>query len=477
MKKNDILNGKISSIGYNGEGVVKLECGTVCFVPFALTGEEVSFKVLKVNKNVAYCKLEKVLTPSSERVEPLCSAFKKCGGCQLQHVNYKEQLKIKSDIIKDCFYKIAGLNVNLNNAVGSSEIYGYRNKIQFPIRNVNGENKIGFFAENSHRIVEVESCPIQQDGAKDILYCFKKFVSENGVSCYNEQTKKGVLKHVVMRSVGKAVSIIVVINGKTLKNVDKLIKILQSKFDKFSLFINENTSDGNAILGDNYVKIYGEDFYFSEEFGIKYPVMCQSFMQVNNDVKTKLYTAVLNEVKLVNDLTVIDAYSGAGVMTAMLAKKANKAIGIEIVKEAVESANILAKENGLESKMENICAPCESVLPSVISEVSKGGGNVLVVLDPPRKGCDTAVLNAILKEKPNRVIYVSCSPQTLSRDVGILVGSLRYENGQLVKSSEQNGVYKIESITPYDMFPQTKHVESVVCLTRRLDNELRERMN
>ena len=151
-------------------------------------------------------------------------------------------------------------------------------------------------------------------------------------------------------------------------------------------------------------------------------------------------------------------------MTAMLAKKANKAIGIEIVKEAVESANILAKENGLESKMENICAPCESVLPSVISEVSKGGGNVLVVLDPPRKGCDIAVLNAILKEKPNRVIYVSCSPQTLSRDVGILVGSLRYENGQLVKSSEQNGVYKIESITPYDMFPQTKHVETLVCL-------------
>ncbi len=466
MKKNDILKGTISSIGYNGEGIIKYQDGTVCFVPFALLNEEVSFKVLKVNKNVAYCKLIEVLTPSKNRVEPKCSVFKKCGGCQLQHTNYETQLKIKSDIIKDCFYKIAGLNVSVENGVKSDSEYGYRNKIQFPIRSVNGENKIGFFAENSHRIVEVESCPIQQGEAKDILLCFKKFISENGVSCYNEQTKKGVLRHVVMRNIGNAVSIIVVINGKTLPKTDKLISILQSKFNEFSLFINENTGDGNAILGSNYTKIYGEDFYYKEEFGIKYPVMCQSFMQVNNDVKTKLYTAVLNEIKGVNDLTVIDAYSGAGVMTAMLAKESKKAIGIEIVKEAVDSANILAKENGLESKMENICAPCEDVLPSVISEVSKGGGNVIVVLDPPRKGCDIAVLNAILKEKPNRVIYVSCSPQTLARDVGILTNKLVYDGNQLVKNDGES-LYEIESITPFDMFPQTKHVETLVCLCKK----------
>ena len=466
MKKNDIFKGTISSIGYNGEGIIKYQDGTVCFVPFALRDEEVLFKVLKVNKNVAYCKLIEVLTPSKNRVKPKCDVFKKCGGCQLQHVNYETQLKIKSDIIKDCFYKIAGLNVSVSSAVKSDGEYGYRNKIQFPIRNVNGKTVIGFFLENSHRVIEIDSCPIQIDGAKDILYCFKKFISEEGVSAYSDETKKGVLRHVVARNIGSAVSIIVVINGKTLPKIDKLISILQSNFNEFSLFINENTSESNVILGSKYTKVYGKDYYYNEDFGIKYPVMCQSFMQVNNDVKTKLYTAVLNEVKLVNDLTVIDAYSGAGVMTAMLAKKANKAIGIEIVKEAVESANILAKENGLESKMENICAPCESVLPSVISEVSKGGGNVLVVLDPPRKGCDTAVLNAILKEKPSRVIYVSCSPQTLARDVGILTNKLVYNGNQLVKNDGES-LYEIESITPYDMFPQTKHVETLVCLTRK----------
>ena len=464
MKKNEILKGTISSIGYNGEGIVKSECGTVCFVPFALLNEEVSFKVLKTNKNIAYCKLEKVLSSSKDRTEPLCPVFKKCGGCQLQHASYKEQLRIKSNIIKDCFYKIAGINVNVEPAVTSDNEYGYRNKIQFPIRNTKNGNVVGFFAENSHRIVEVDSCPIQIDGTKDLIYCFKKFILDSGISCYNEETKKGLLRHVVARNIGNAISIIVVVNGKVLKHQETLIEILKSKFSEFSLFANENTSDSNVILGSKYTKIYGSDYYFSEDFGIKYPVMCQSFMQVNNSVKQKLYSAVLNNACLNENAVVIDAYSGAGVMTAMLAKKANKAIGIEIVKEAVESANLLAKENGLEDKMTNICAPCEEVLPDVISKESLESSEVVVVLDPPRKGCDTNVLNAILKEKPMRVIYVSCSPQTLARDIGILTNRLVYSGNQLVKN-EGESIYKIESVTPYDMFPQTKHVETLVCLT------------
>ncbi|MBR5438829.1 MAG: 23S rRNA (uracil(1939)-C(5))-methyltransferase RlmD [Clostridia bacterium] len=466
MKKNEILKGTISSIGYNGEGIVKSECGTVCFVPFALLNEEVSFKVLKANKNIAYCKLEKVLSSSKDRTEPLCPVFKKCGGCQLQHASYKEQLRIKSNIIKDCFYKIAGINVNVEPAVTSDNEYGYRNKIQFPIRNTKNGNVVGFFAENSHRIIDVNECPIQIDGAKDLIYCFKKFILDSGISCYNEETKKGLLRHVVARNIGNAISIIVVVNGKVLKHQETLVEILKSKFSEFSLFVNENTSDSNVILGSKYTKIYGSDYYYSQDFGIKYPVMCQSFMQVNNSVKQKLYSAVLNNACLNENAVVIDAYSGAGVMTAMLAKKANKAIGIEIVKEAVESANLLAKENGLEDKMTNICAPCEEVLPDIISKESLNSKEVVVVLDPPRKGCDTNVLNAILKEKPMRVIYVSCSPQTLARDIGILTNRLVYSGNQLVKN-EGESIYKIESITPFDMFPHTKHIETLVCLCKK----------
>ena len=462
MKKNDILKGTISSMGYNGEGIVKYQDGTVCFVPFAIEGEEVSFKVLKTNKNIAYCKLEEVLKSSEDRALPNCPVFKKCGGCQLQHLNYSSQLKVKSDIIKDCFYKIAGINISVEPAVKSDSEYGYRNKIQFPIRNTKNGNVVGFFAENSHRIVEVDYCPIQIDGAKDLIYCFKKFINESGITCYNEETKKGVLRHVVARNAGSALSIIVVVNGKSLPKQEELIKILKSKFSEFSLFVNENTSNTNVITGEKYTKIYGQDFYYKQDFGIKYPVMCQSFMQVNDNVKQKLYSAVLSKIEGDN-LTVIDAYSGAGVMTAMLSKVCNKAIGIEIVKEAVESANILAKENGLENKMTNICAPCEDVLPDIISKETSQNGEVIVVLDPPRKGCDFSVLNAILKEKPKRVIYVSCSPQTLARDVGILTNKLTYNLGQLVKNDGE-GLYEIESVTPYDMFPQTKHVETLVCL-------------
>ncbi len=467
MRKNDILTGTISSLGYNCEGICKLEDGTVCFVPFALVGEKVQFKVLKVNKNIAYCKLLEVLTPAEERVRPLCNVYGKCGGCQIQHAKYNTQLKIKSQIISDCFLKIAGIEVKVEQAVKSANEYGYRNKIQFPIRNTEKGDIIGFFAENSHRIVEVSECPIQQDGAKNLLQAFKQYISETGISCYNEITKKGVLRHVVARNTNNAVTIVVVVNASALPHAQTLITILQKSFKKFSLFINENKEDGNVITGKKYTLLYGEPCYYDEVCQIKYPVVCQSFIQVNDDIKVKLYNGVVSKLQNLENLTVIDAYSGAGIMTAMLAKNAKKATGIEIVKEAVDSANVLAKENGLDNKITNICAPCEDVLPSIIESETKSGANVAVVLDPPRKGCDIKVLNALIKEKPNTIIYVSCSPQTLARDIGILTGNLYYDGNRLLKSQSPTLNYEITSVKPYDMFPQTKHVETVVCLMRK----------
>ncbi len=466
MRKNDELIGNVSAIGSNMEGIVRTQ-DFVCFVPFALVGEKIKFKVLKVTKNIAFCKLLEVLTPAEQRVRPRCRVYGKCGGCQLQHLRYKDQLKLKSTTVKDCLKKIANVDFEVMPCVKSDLEYEYRNKLQLPVRCDNGEVKIGFFAQNSHRIVEVSECPIQNSWCSDIISAVKQFVIDNKVSCYNEFTGDGLLRHVVVRKVDFSLIITLVINGKTLPNADKLIEILSKKFKKFSLFVNENFENSNVILGEKFTLLFGEDSYQTEEFGIKYKVNVQSFMQVNNYVKSKLYSSVIDSVSADENTVVIDAYSGAGLMTAMLSKNAKKAYGIEIIKEAVDAGNDLAKENGLENKVKNICAPCEEELPKLISRLKVENNDISVVLDPPRKGCDKKVIDAILSAKPDKVVYVSCSPQTLARDLGLLTGTLYYDGNELKKSTEVNPIYKIEKVQPYDMFPQTKHVETLVCLVRK----------
>lgn len=466
MRKNDELIGNVSAIGSNMEGIVRTQ-DFVCFVPFALVGEKIKFKVLKVTKNIAFCKLLEVLTPAEQRVRPRCRVYGKCGGCQLQHLRYKDQLKLKSTTVKDCLKKIANVDFEVMPCVKSDLEYEYRNKLQLPVRCDNGEVKIGFFAQNSHRIVEVSECPIQNSWCSDIISAVKQFVIDNNVSCYNEFTGDGLLRHVVVRKVDFSLIITLVINGKTLPNADKLIEILSKKFKKFSLFVNENLENSNVILGEKFTLLFGEDSYQTEEFGIKYKVNVQSFMQVNNYVKSKLYSSVIDCISADENTVVIDAYSGAGLMTAMLSKNAKKAYGIEIIKEAVDAGNDLAKENGLENKVKNICAPCEEELPKLISRLKAENDDISVVLDPPRKGCDKKVIDAILSAKPDKVVYVSCSPQTLARDLGLLTGTLYYDGNELKKSTEVNPIYKIEKVQPYDMFPQTKHVETLVCLVRK----------
>lgn len=466
MKKNDEVIGIVTALGCNFEGIVKVD-NVVCFVPYALTGEKIKFKVLKVNKNVAYCKLIEVLILADERIRPKCVNFTKCGGCSLQHLKYCEQLKVKSNLVKDCFLKIAGLDVDVKRTIKSDLCYEYRNKLQLPIRNTDKGDVIGFFAENSHRVVPTDNCVIQKEWHLKIIECFKNFISDYKVSCYNEESKKGELRHVVVRSVDESLLIVAVVNGSRLSHCDKLIKSLENYFSDFSFFINENTCDGNVILGDKFTCLRGNEKIAVKEFGIEYSIGAQSFMQVNDGVKTKLYTDVVKALNLNENSTVIDAYSGAGLMTALLAKNCKKAIGIEIVKEAVASADELADNNGLTDKMINVCAACEDVLPDIISKERSGGEDVSIVLDPPRKGCDKKVLQAVLAAKPSVIVYVSCSPQTLARDVGILTGLLRYEGNELKKSHENNGVYEVTSVQPYDMFPQTKHVETLVVLSHK----------
>ena len=283
---------------------------------------------------------------------------------------------------------------------------------------------------------------------------------------YNDATGLGLIRHVVVRDVDGRLMITIVINGKTLPHANELIDALSAGFKQFSLFLNINERNDNVILTDEYVCIYGKKTTVSSDLGIKFEIGPGSFMQVNDGVRRKLYQDALKAAQITPDTTVIDAYSGAGMLTAIFATKAKKAVGIEIVKEAVDCANDLKIRNGLDNKMENVNAPCETALPEVLRKVRSEGGDCVLVLDPPRQGVDEALIETIKESKPDRILYISCSPQTLARDVGLLTGTL-VRDGEKLSKSDGNGVYVLSSVQPYDMFPQTKHIETLVVLSHK----------
>lgn len=469
MKKNDLLTGICDQIGYNGEGIFHIE-GTTFFVPYCLTGEKVLFKVLKLKGGVGYGKVEKILEKSPSRVQPVCPIFQKCGGCQLQHASYDSQLLIKENTVKNAFKKISAIDIKIDGVFSGEKIYGYRNKLQLPVREQDGKVKIGFFRENSHDVVETDECFIQPAWSKKIIKIFKDFVDGKTVTAYNENTKNGLVRHIVVREIGGEFIITVVANGNKIPCVNGLIDRLFEGFQTFSLYLNINKNEDNVIFGDKFILLYGNGKISLKEFGVNYSIGPESFMQVNAEVKKLLYSKVVELAGLDKDTVVIDGYSGAGVMTAMLAKNAKKAYGVEIIKEAVDSANDLAKSNGLEDKMQSICAPCEDVLPSIIEHEVKEGNKTVLVLDPPRKGVSLNVLKSALAAKPDKIIYVACSPQSLARDVGVLTGKLETSSDKILglsPSTPPAATYQIEKTYLFDMFPQTKHVETLVVLSHK----------
>ncbi len=466
MKKNDLLTGFCDEIGYNGEGIFHIE-GTTFFVPYCLVGEEVTFKILKIKNGIGYGKVVEVLQKSPSRVLPVCKVFGKCGGCQLQHSAYNNQLQVKKQTVITAFKKIANIDLTVDDVFFGDKTYGYRNKLQLPVREIDGKVKVGFFRENSHDVVETDTCAIQPNWADDVIKIIKDYVDGKTVTAYNDVSKKGLIRHVVVREIGGEFIITIVCNGNKLPCVNGLIDALLQKFDKFSLYINVNKNQNNTIIGDSFKLLYGNGKIQVDEFGIRYFIGPESFMQVNTEVKKLLYEKVIELAKVDGDYIAVDGYSGAGVMTAMLSKNAKMTYGVEIVKEAVDCANELAEANGLQDKMQCVCAPCEDVLPNIIEREAKKGHKTVLVLDPPRKGVSLNILESTLKSKPDKIIYVACSPQSLARDVGILTGSLNADGNRMVGDSiNEKSVYKIEKTYLFDMFPQTKHVECVCLLTK-----------
>ncbi|MBR1867901.1 MAG: 23S rRNA (uracil(1939)-C(5))-methyltransferase RlmD [Clostridia bacterium] len=466
MNKNEILSGSVTRIGSGGEGIIK-EGEYSVFVPFTLPGERVRYQVLKVKGKIAFGKALEIITPAEERIRPKCKVFGKCGGCQLQHIKYKTQLKLKAKTVADCLSKIAFLEPVVSPCERSDLEYGYRNKLQLPIRENSVGYTIGFFVPNSHRVIPIRSCPIQPEWSAKIISGTQKFVRHYGISAYNDETGKGLVKHVVVRDVDGKLIITVVITENDLPFKSELISLLRENFGEFSLYLNINKLGNNVIFGNEFRLIYGKGRYTAKELGIKYEIGPESFMQVNDGVRKRIYQEAIKCAGADEITVVIDAYSGAGLLTAMFAQRCKKAIGVEIVKEAVDCAEHLKAKNGLKN-MENICAPCEKVLPEIMERERKESAKCVLILDPPRQGIERNIIEAIKESLPERIVYISCSPQTLSRDLGLLLGTLKIENGVTVKNDgEVRSAYEIELVKPFDLFPQTRHVETVCLLTRK----------
>ena len=473
IEKNDIFTAVTEAIGSNGEGIIRHE-GITFFVPACLPGERVRVKALKVKGNIGYGKAEEILTPAEERVRPQCPVFMRCGGCCLQHLDYPAQLAHKATVVKDALRKIGGLHIDVPAAIKSDSPYGYRNKLQIPVGvDKDGNNVIGFYAEHSHRIIPVNACAIHPEWAEKLIAIVKRYMTECAVKGYDEANKKGALRHIVAREIGGKYIITLVTAKKTLPNIPYLVGLLCEAFPLVTVYLNFNDADTNVIFGKEFQLVHGTGVFEAEEQGIRYEAGPVTFLQVNENVRTKLYKDALKTVAKEGDEVVIDAYSGGGLLTAMIAKKVKRVYGIELEKEASKCADSLKEKNGL-SNMTNICGYVEEKLPAVLEK--EKGEKLRLILDPPRAGIARSVLKALLESGIPELTLISCNPATLARDLGILTGRLIEQEGELVKNPAYAeltegetlaGYYEVSKIQPYDMFPQTKHVETLVCLTRK----------
>ncbi|MBU3213638.1 23S rRNA (uracil(1939)-C(5))-methyltransferase RlmD [Clostridium estertheticum] len=450
VKKNEDYIITIDNMGYEGEGVGKIDGFTV-FVAGAIVGEKVLIKIVKISKNFGFGKLLEIIEKSISRIEPVCDIYKSCGGCNLQHIDYAAQLDFKTNRVNQVINRIGKLEkVIVHPTLGMESPYNYRNKVQLPSSNKNGEVKIGFYAARSHDIINMENCYIQDSVADIVVKLTRKWIKEFNIQCYNEENHQGILRHVMIRKGSKTgqVMVVLVTNGKSLPYKEEFIAIITKKIKGIvSVIQNINSEKTNVILGETCTTLWGKDTITDYIGEFKFEVSPLSFFQVNSVQTEVLYDKVLEYANLSGGEVVLDAYCGTGTISLFLSQKAKKVYGVEIVPQAIENAKINAKVNNAENT-EFLVGEAEVIIPKLIND---GVIADVVVVDPPRKGCDKTLLEAISHMGPKSIVYVSCDPGTLARDLGIL-----NELGYITKE-----------IQPVDMFPQTAHIECVARIERK----------
>ncbi|WP_300382258.1 23S rRNA (uracil(1939)-C(5))-methyltransferase RlmD [Clostridium sp.] len=454
VEKNKEYILDIIGIGYEGEGIAKIE-GFPIFIQGAIIGEKVKVLIVKTNKGYAFGKLLEVIEASEDRVEPPCKYFERCGGCTIQHMNYKKQLEFKHERVMDCVSKIGGLSKDLVKfPIGMDVPYRYRNKVQLPVGLVDGKLSIGFYAPRSHNIIDIETCLIQDEVADKVSSIVREWMEKNSIKAATVNggfNKNGEIRHIVIRRgfATNEVMVVIVSNKKVLTCKDELIEALKANIDGLkSVVLNVNKESTNVILGEKCITLWGQKTITDYIGEFKFNISPLSFFQVNPKQTDILYNKVLEYAALTGEETVFDAYCGTGTITLFLSQKAKKVYGVEMIESAIDNANANAKENKIENA-EFLIGMSEEVIPNLVSE---GVKPEVIVVDPPRKGCDIKLLDSIGEVQPERIVYVSCDPSTLSRDLKVLTAK----------------GYTVVEVQPVDMFPQTSHVETVVALHRKV---------
>ena len=451
FRKNDLVTLEIEDCGIDGEGIGKADGFTV-FVKDAVIGDTVTAKIIKAKKNYGYGRLMEVLKPSPYRVEPKCEFARQCGGCQLQALSYDQQLVFKTNKVKGHLERIGGFtDIPMEPIIGMDELFHYRNKAQFPVgRNKEGKIVTGFYAGRTHNIIENRDCALGVAENKEVLDRVIAHMEKYGIEPYNEATGKGLVRHVLIRYgyFTKEVMVCLILNGNKIPKEEQLVKSLCEIPGMTSITINVNKKHSNVILGEEIRLLWGQEYITDRIGDISYQISPLSFYQVNPMQTQKLYAKALEYADLHGEETVWDLYCGIGTISLFLAQKAKFVRGVEIVPAAIENAKENAKLNGLENT-EFFVGKAEEVLPR---EYKKNGVYAdVIVVDPPRKGCDETLLETMIEMNPDRIVYVSCDSATLARDLKYLC-----ERG-----------YELRKVCPVDQLGMTVHVETVVLLSQQ----------
>ena len=464
FKKDDCVTLHIEDIGTGGEGIGKAD-GFTFFVKDAIVGDVIEAKIMKLKKNYGYARLMKVLTPSKDRVEPKCPVARQCGGCQIQEMRYEAQLAFKQKMVQNNLERIGGLSdFEMYPVIGMETPYAYRNKAQFPVgEDKDGNIVIGFYAGRTHHIVEQTDCCIGAPENGEVLRKVKAYMQKNQIRPYNEEHHSGIVRHILIRTGyhTKEIMVCLIVNAakaSCLKNAEQLTESLREMEGMTSVMVNFNTEKTNVILGKKSEVLWGQPYIEDFIGDVKYQISPQSFFQVNPMQTEKLYAKALEYAGLTGNETVWDLYCGIGTISLFLAKNARKVYGVEIVPQAIEDARNNAKRNGIDNA-EFFVGKAEEVVPAFYEKAlkqaqdSEAGKSIrpdVVVVDPPRKGCEEVLLETIVKMQPQRIVYVSCDSATLARDLKFL---------------SANG-YAVKKVQPVDQFGHSVHVETVVLLSK-----------
>ena len=445
--KNQIYEAVVTDYTAEGLGVAHVD-GCAVFLPNAIAGERYTIRIEKVGKTWAAGKIVEVLEKSPHRVNRECPVAKLCGGCDFWHMDYEEESRLKAERVRSCLNRIGGENLTEMPILSAPTCYGYRNKAQYPVSSKKGKAYAGFFRAGTHQVVENQRCLILPPEADQVKDAVIDYMNQFRVSAYDETAHAGLVRHIYVRrgAVSGQVLVCLAVNGRKLPHAEDLLLRLKKIPGFTTLVLSVNTKQGNAVLGDEFITLHGPGYIEDTLCGLNFRLSPRSFYQVNHHQAQRLYSAAISQAEITKNDTVLDLYCGVGTITLAMAGAAGKVIGVEVIPQAVEDAKDNARRNGIENA-EFFCGDAGA---AALELEAKGIRADVVVVDPPRKGLNADTIEALARFAPRRIVYVSCDPATLARDVALL---------------KQRG-YRLKNAMACDLFPRCSHVESVVCLSR-----------